>query len=400
MDLATHAAVPRLGDWCSLFFVPEQGGPIERRVAHADPSKVAWAKALIERYPLDTNANTGVAKVIRTGVTEYIPLVTTELIDDALRESTVDEAEIRPILDVLSLTSVITVPLRTRRGVVGAIQFVSAESGRRYGQDDLALAQAAAGRIAGALENLWLTDQHRTISATLQRSFLPPALPEIAGLGVAVRYCPAGAASEVGGDFYDLFEIGNRQWAVVIGDVCGTGPDAAATTVIARHTVRAAARHGQDHGAVLEWINEAVAHSGRYLFCTACYATVTSNDRGSFAFTSRAAGHPLPVVIRADGRAETLGAPGTLLGVFEEINTHLGSATLERGDVLYLYTDGITDQPPPHDLQHDALVELFRASARGSDAEGIADDVLGRLDELRPMEQRHDDIALIVLRVA
>lgn len=101
------------------------------------------------------------------------------------------------------------------------------------------------------------------------------------------------AMSAVGADFYDVFAIGERSWALVIGDVCGSGPDAAALTSIARHTVRAAARHGEGAADVMAWLNEAVGNSNRHLFCTACYATLTADDE-RWRLTSPAAGHPRP----------------------------------------------------------------------------------------------------------
>ena len=292
-------------------------------------------------------------------------------------------------------------PLESKRGVLGAMQFVSAESKRHYDESDLALAKAAAGRIADALDNMWLTDQQRHIAATLQAALLPPALPDIPGIDIAVRYWPAGAAVEVGGDFYDVFPLDDGRWAVVIGDVCGTGPNGAAVTGIARHTIRAAARHGQDHSGVLEWLNDALLHSNRGLFCTACYATLDRQNDGTWLLTTVSGGHPLPVVVRKDGRSEAIGQYGTLLGSFETIRNHPMQTTVAAGDTLMLFTDGITDVAPPHGLSDEAVGQLFAAAAaRTGDAEGIADAIQMGLSEHLPMEQRHDDVALVVLRIA
>ena len=241
MRSVTQAAVPELGDWCALHFLPVANEPPLIEVGHANPDKITWAHGLVERYPFDPAASFGTAAVIRTGEAEFIPEFTEQLVEQLLAESSIDSAEARQIIEALDLTSVITVPLETKRGVLGAMQFVSAESKRNYDESDLALAKAAAGRIADALDNMWLTDQQRHIAATLQASLLPPALPDIPGADIAVRYWPAGAAVEVGGDFYDVFPLNDTRWAVVIGDVCGTGPDGAAVTGIARHTIRAAA---------------------------------------------------------------------------------------------------------------------------------------------------------------
>ena len=398
MRAAAAAAVPKLGDWCSIHYVPEAGDAVELVVAHADPGKVAWADALAERFPHNPDGETGVAKVIRSGVTEFIEHIDDTLIDAALARSTVDPAEMREILDALGLTSVITVPLVTKRGVRGAMQFVSAESGRTYDQDDVALAEVAAGRIADALDNMWLTEQHQHIAATLQQALLPPRLPRIAGIDVAVRYWPAGIAVQAGGDFYDVFRTSPTAWSVLIGDVCGTGPDAAALTGIARHTVRAAARHDQDHLGVVEWLNEAMWLSDRDRFCTAVYATVEAR-LGVWHFAACTAGHPRPVLARSDGCAAVVGPPGSLLGVFEDIEVQVSEVPLAVGDVVVLYTDGITDLPPPHGQTEADVVDLVAQVATTGTAEEIAEAIHRSVTDRLPLAQRADDVALVVLRV-
>ncbi|MGZ7013193.1 MAG: SpoIIE family protein phosphatase [Acidimicrobiales bacterium] len=397
MRSAASAAVPKLGDWCSIHYVPEEGSEVEIVVAHSDPAKVAWADALARRFPYNPSGETGVPAVIRTGITEFIEYVSDDLIDDALERSTIDPTVVREILDELGLTSVITAPLVTKRGVRGAMQVVSAESGRIYDRDDVALAEVAAGRIADALDNMWLTEQHQRISATLQRALLPPRLPTIDGLDVAVRYWPAGVAVDAGGDFYDVFQTSPTSWSVLIGDVCGTGPDAAALTGITRHTVRAAARHGQDHRGVLDWLNQAMRLSDRDRFCTAVYATVEAVD-GRWRFTASSAGHPRPVVARGRS-AEVVGQPGTLLGVFEELNLHVIELDLGTDDVVVLYTDGITDLPPPHGRTEADVVDLVAEVAATGSAEEIAEAIHCSVTDRLPSAQRADDVALVVLRV-
>ena len=144
----------------------------------------------------------------------------------------------------------------------------------------MALAVAAAGRVAEALAATWLMEQHREIASTLQAALLPPRLPEIDGISLAVRYWPAGAVTIVGGDFYDVFPLGDERWAIVIGDVCGSGPNAAAVTAIARHTIRAAAMHGAAGADALEWTNLALHAGNRDLFCTAVFSTVERTADG------------------------------------------------------------------------------------------------------------------------
>jgi serine phosphatase RsbU (regulator of sigma subunit) len=397
MEQACAAAVPTLGDWCALVFLPEDGGPPLVASAHVDPAKEAYVDELLRRHPYDPEGATGIPAVIRAGTTAFVPRLTSEIIDDTIASSPLDITEATSILEHLEINSVIIVPMRTKRRVVGAMQLVSAESGRRYGAGDVDLAEAVAGRLGEALDATWMADQQRNIAATLQRALLPPELPAIPGLDVAARYWPAGA-SEVGGDFYDVFPLPDRRWALLIGDVCGTGPDAAALTSIARHTVRAAARHGVAPRETVEWLNEAVRQSHRNLPCTACYATLSEVDSGVWHLTSTAAGHPLPI-IATNERVTDLGTPGTLLGVFDDIVTTTANVDLRPGDVVVLYTDGITDLPPPYGITPSELADLIEALAAEANADDIADGIHRSLLDRVPDRRRQDDVALLVVRI-
>jgi serine phosphatase RsbU (regulator of sigma subunit) len=397
MDSAADAAVPKLGDWCAIHYLPENGHTPLVSVAHTDPAKVAWARIMLDRFPFDPDAPTGVAAAIRTGRTELIEEVDQAVIDEALAGLDIDADEALEVIAELRPTSVMTVPLVTKRGVLGAMQFLSAETGHRYDAEDIVLAEVAAGQIAKALDNIWLSEQSRHVSATLQRALLPPSLPSIEGIDVAVGYWPAGAGVEAGGDFYDIFQISSTAWSLVIGDVCGRGPDAAALTGIARHTARAAARHGQGHREVLEWINEAMQLSNRDRFCTAVYATLEEAE-GGWRFTSCAAGHPRPIVVRRDGTAALLGEPGTLLGVFPDITVQPATTELAPGDVVVLYTDGLTDLSPPHNRTEGDIVDLVRNLPR-TRADVIADAIKAFVSG-EVADEQMDDVALVVLRIA
>ncbi len=396
MHRVVAAAVPMLGDWCSLTFIPTDGGAPHVAVAHVDPAKVAWAEEIQRRHPYDPNAPAGVPAVIRSGEPELIPEITPQMLDDAMQRSPLGPDEVRAIVEALAMTSAIIVPLRTKHRVVGAMQFVTAESRRRYDDDDLALAEAVAGRLAEPLDNAWISDQQRHMSVTLQRSLLPPRLPDIPGIEAAVGYWPAGS-SEVGGDFYDVFAIDADSWAVVIGDACGTGPNSAALTSIARHTVRAAARHGYSHAEIIDWLNEAILKSDRDLFCTASFATITRDD-GRWALRVASAGHPLPILLTREG-AVTIGRPGTLLGVFDAVAVHAAEVDLAAGDVVVFYTDGLVDLPPPHGITPEELNEVIAPLRDEGDAEAIAAAIRAAYAARVPEDRRHDDVALVVLRV-
>lgn len=247
---------------------------------------------------------------------------------------------------------------------------------------------------------LWESHQRlASLAHTLQASLLPPHLPEIRGLDVAARYRSADDGLEVGGDFYDLFDIGEEGWGLVIGDVCGKGPEAAALTAVARHTVRAAAMREPRPSGVLLQLNDAVLHhDADERFCTAVYARVVPKPEGVDLSLS-CGGHPLPLVLRADASVETAGRPGTLLGLFEEPDLSDSDVELAPGDAVVLFTDGATEAKRRHVLLGEDRLRAIVSTCAGLRAEEVArrveDAVLTFHDEGTPK----DDLAIMVLRV-
>jgi len=290
--------------------------------------------------------------------------------------------------------------MKKRGRVLGAIQFVSSSSSRSYTADDVALAETVAGRVASSIENRRLHDEQREIAATLQRSLLPDRLPVVPGIDTAVRYWANGEATEVGGDFYDMFPLEEAgQFAVVLGDVCGTGPAAAALTGLARHTIRDSAWHHDAPDAVLASLNRAVRRSASSTFVTCVYATIGPTSDGTRRLTVACGGHPMPVLVDAEG-VVSLGRPGTLLGVLDDIDVHVTSVDLDAGDVVVFHTDGATDVAPPHDLDEEAWQTLVHEAARSAaTADAIAEHIQRSLEAVLPFEERNDDIALLVLAV-
>jgi len=388
----TCAAVPRLGDWCALHLLPADGGAVPAtEIAHVDPSMVTFARDLQERFPYDPHADVGVARVIRTGETEFYPDI-----DDAVLSHLDATDEERAIIDQLALRSSITVALHKRGRTFGAMQFVMSSSSRRYSEEDVALAEAVAGRIAASLDNRRLYDRQREIAHTLQSSLLPSALPSIEGIDVAVRYSAAGEGAEVGGDFYDLFQITDDQWAIVIGDACGTGAAAASLTGLARQSIRESAWHGDDPDHILFSLNRSILRSGADSFCTCVFAVLGLNGQ-ELNLSVACGGHPGPVLVR-DGQAMTLGEPGTLIGMLPTIEVTTTNTVLRSGDSLIFYTDGATDLPPPHGLKAEQMRELILDAVTAT-ADGTAQQIQQALDGILPFAARGDDLALLVIRV-
>ena len=390
-------AVPRVGDWCGIDLVEEDGSVRPVVVAHVDPSKVEWAKQMRDRYPPDPAQDQGVYRVLRTGESELYPEIPREL----LVESAQDEEHLR-LIDELGMSSAMIAPLTARGRTLGAITFVSAESGRRFDEDDLALAEDLAARCALAVDNARLFRERAHIAKTLQESLLPPELPQPPGLEVAARFHAAGEGYEVGGDFYDVFDTGNERWAAVIGDVCGKGPEAAAITALARYTLRATAMADDQPSRILATLNEAMLRQRTdRRFSTVLFASLDRRgDGASLRFAS--GGHPLPLLLRAGGGAAEVGTPGTLLGIVPDPDLTDEQVTLGPGDAVVLYTDGVTDAAAPERIHEPEELAAALGTGRYDTADSIAERLLqvalGSANGA-PAAAPRDDIAILVIKI-
>jgi serine phosphatase RsbU (regulator of sigma subunit) len=299
--------------------------------------------------------------------------------------------------DVRVAEGALAVTLRDRDQQLGELRVV-AEPGHVFSaRDEAILAQL--GQLASvAVVNAELYSRERRIATTLQRSLLPGTLPTVHGLSAAVRFCPAGDGIEVGGDFYDIFPA-RDDWAAVIGDVCGKGPEAASVTALARHTLRAAAAFEHRPSRVLSLLHRALRDQrGDGRFCTVAYAHLEVVPRG-VRMTLACGGHPLPLVVRADGTVEPVGKLGTLLGADLDTEPELNevSVDLEEGDALVLYTDGVTEvrRSRREVFGHADLAGLL-ATCAGLTPDAVAERVERAV--LTAAENRpRDDIAILVL---
>jgi PAS domain S-box-containing protein len=290
----------------------------------------------------------------------------------------------------------VIVPLRAR----GRVHGVLAAGFDRLDEEQgtLLLLEDLGRRAALALDNARLYEERDHIARTLQRSLLPAELPEIPGVDLAARYLAAGEGNEVGGDFYDCFATGDGGWALVIGDVCGKGAEAAAVTALARHTLRAAVLHDHRPVAVLGELNEALLRQGLdYRFCTVLYASLTPRD-GGLSVTVATGGHPLPLVLRSGGEVETAGSPGTLLGILQEPQISQETLELGPGDALVLFTDGVIEATPADRAAGPGRLAGFLAGFAGTGAAGIAEAVEREALAAHGGRPR-DDVAVVVARV-
>ncbi|HEU4540208.1 MAG TPA: GAF domain-containing SpoIIE family protein phosphatase [Jiangellaceae bacterium] len=256
-------------------------------------------------------------------------------------------------------------PVRTSDGHrIGAVSVMDTEP-RYAAASQLAMLHELAGLVTDQLElrraavtvieveqearNRLLAEAQRIsyIADTLQDTLTPSRLPDIQGLDLAFYYEPF-SSDDVGGDFFDVFPIDDKRWGIFVGDVVGKGVEAAAFTSLARYSVRTAAVVEPGPAEVLAAVNEAVRRDpagGEGMYCTIAYGDFAPR-RGSASWdaTIGLAGHPPPLAIR-HGSVETVTASGTIIGSFEDQKFSTTTITLEPGETILFYSDGMTDLP-------------------------------------------------------
>jgi PAS domain S-box-containing protein len=394
LSKVAHLAVPQMADWCAIYLTasPVPSEPVA--LAHVDPSKVKLAQDYYTKYPPDPNSTSGTLEVMRTGRSELVPQI-----PEGLIESMVTDPEQLKMVYELEIVSYMVVPLKARDRILGAITFVSSDPERLFGPHDLAFAEDVASRAALAIDNSSLYEQQMGVAQALQRSLLPPSLPDVPGIELATHYEPAVDGNEVGGDFYDAFPLGGNEWAIVIGDVCGKGAEAAAITGLARHTIRAVAMRESDPTKLLETLNEAMLRqpSGER-FATVALARLRLLDAGA-QIEVGCAGHPEPLLLRKSGKVEQLGEAGTVLGLFTGIEINPRSARLDPGDAVVFYTDGVTEARSDTRLFGQYRLTKALEESAGRSAQEIVDHLRISVESYRARASR-DDMAIIAIRVA
>jgi len=324
-------AVPEVADWCAVDLMDEDGDRDSVAVAHVDPARLELARELRGYEPERLDPDQGLGLVFRTGESLLYP----EIPDELLVEGAVDERHLE-LLRAVGFRSALVVPVRLGERILGALTLVTSDSGRVLDEFDQQLAEQVAARAAVAIENSRLYSQRSSIARTLQQSLLPEQLPEIPGYELASFYLPAMEGSLVGGDFYDVWPVGD-SWLVIIGDVTGKGVDAAALTSLVRHTMRTASEFLTSPAELLARVDATLKQRPTLSVCTALCVRL-SDDRATVAV----GGHPLPLYLTRD-RVTTLGEHGPLLGAFADVAWDDVTVEFEAGSTLLAYTDGITD---------------------------------------------------------
>jgi PAS domain S-box-containing protein len=392
----TRLLVPELADWCLLDVVEEDGSIKQLAAAHADPEKEDLLTRLREHRRFGEDDPGSTSEVLRTGKSVLLP----DLPDTTFYEQALGGGEHLDILLRLEPRSLMCVPLLARGRTIGAVTLASSRPERRYGEEDLALAEDLAYRCALAADNARLYRDRSEIASVLQRSLLPPHLPEIPGVEVGAEYLPVGEANEVGGDFYDVINTVEDGWVCSIGDVRGKGVEAASVTALARYTIRAVTMRDDRPSEVLAALNEAMLRQlPEDRFCSAaCLRLEPEDGLSGVGLEVSRAGHPAPLLVRPDAPVEEVGCSGRVLGVFDDAELGESSLRLMPGEALVLYTDGVTEaRSPDGDFFGEERLRHLLRSCSGHDAASIAARVKDVVLDFQEGDPR-DDLAVLVLR--
>ncbi|WP_424210775.1 PP2C family protein-serine/threonine phosphatase [Streptomyces sp. BI20] len=366
-------AVPAIADGCLIHLADAEGDP--RPHAHAHVS-VAAQNHLAEHVAADP----WLTALLRRALTGGHALT---LDGDRLAGGPLDDGRV---------THVSVNPLTARGRALGTLTFLYS---RRQPVASAHFLADLADRAALAIDSTLVHAERRRQVRMLQQHLLPSALPRVPGLAFSAEYRVADTSMEVGGDFYDVVESDGAT-ALVIGDVCGRGAEAAALTGLARHTLRTLLEDGTAPEAALARLNRSLTRSAATRFVTAVVAVLTPGPEGH-ELRVAGAGHPHPVLLRRDGTVRRLPAGGLLLGVAPDVRYEPLTEILRPGDTLYLYTDGLTEARSADGAFFEEVMDGALAAAGPGDPEGAAARLLAAAADYTAAG--NDDTAVLTVTV-
>lgn len=385
---AVRLLVKESADWAVIDVV--RGDEMHRAaVAGSDRSEGIAGVRLLEQ--VDPDKADLPWEILQTGN----PVIRTVLEDEQELGSTGDGAAVLPLLRAVSF---LCLPLRDGHGMLGALTLVRGEGRPGFSLSDLGVMEEIGEHLALALRAERSYQRWADVADAMQASLLPKKLPTMAGFDLATGYRAATQGTEVGGDFYDVFHAGGGL-RCVLGDVCGKGEEAAAATAIVRHGVRTISTWERDPAQVLRQVNQVMAvHGETSRFVTAVVADLMRTETGARVRLA-SAGHPRAIVARADGTVHSANGGGLPLGVFDDVRPHTEELELGVGDLLLLYSDGVTDARTDRGplFGDDGLVEsLARCHGQpaGAVLKAVEDDI-----HAHAKGWSHDDVALLAVRV-
>lgn len=296
--------------------------------------------------------------------------------------------------------SVLITPLPGHGVPAGVLMLLRSTERSAFSEAEEAFARVFAARAGAAVSAARLYAEQSAISRTLMRDLLPPDLRPVHGVEFAGGYIAAGAGELIGGDFYDVHpgQTPEDETLAVLGDVCGKGLEAAALTGKIRNTVQALRPMGHDHQKLLGLLNESLLRSDHIRFATLALASVAR--RGNHVdLRVTSAGHPPPLIARADGSVDEADTRGTLIGALPQVTSSTAHVRLKPGEVCLLFSDGIVEAkggPLGTELFGEERLSRALAECFGMVAEAVVERVQ-MLASQWVGRGPHDDMAVVAI---
>lgn len=251
-----------------------------------------------------------------------------------------DERVNPELMKRFGIRSLLAVPLLVRNDVIGALCFCNHSAPVAFNEAQIDFANKLAASVSLALENARLYEAERNIADTLQEALT--TVPErIAGVIYSYLYRSATEVAKIGGDFYDIFEIEHGKIGIVIGDVSGSGIEAAALTAVVKNTIKAHAYENGTPASVMAKTNDLIVRVTPASIFVTVFFGVLETDTGKLTYCS--AGHPPAIVKRREAGVELLTEQSPMIGAFSGLSYQDGKEILKEGDILILYTDGVIE---------------------------------------------------------
>jgi len=328
--------VPEVADWCQIDLRTDDGRIRTVATAHRDAAKDALAKQFVGRIHLDPQGEHGVAYVMRTGTSQLFPVVPKEILEPAI-----NNAEEARVYEELGIHSALAVPLSAEGETLGVLGVVYGSSLREYSNDDLLMLEELGRRAGLAIHKARRFEREHRVAELFQEASLPAHLPDVPGLTLDAFYAPGRIEAQVGGDWYDALRLADGRVVVSIGDVAGSGVQAAVTMGNMRQIIRGIAQVHADPALMLDAADRALRLEYPDKFVTAFVGVF---DPIASTFTYASAGQPPPLLRGPDGTVEALAETGLPLGLRANAG-NAGSTTIDLlpGSHLLLYTDGLTE---------------------------------------------------------
>ena len=290
--------------------------------------------------------------------------------------------------------SMCALPLVAGDQCLGTLR-LSFSRARLFDEDERSFALSIAAQTAQALDRALLYQEQAETARRLQRTLLPPELPDVPGAQLASHYDSA-APLQVGGDFYDLIGAGNA-WTVVMGDVRGKGVDAARLSAMARHTARSGALSGLSPAEILSLLNDAfLTDQSPETFCTAVCGRVSLDDDHAILELA-SGGHPEPAVARAAGDVAFIPSQGMLIGAFPDVEYDTVRTVLHPGDCVLFYTDGVSEARQDGAFFGRRGIEQQLAATAGAPADAVVRQLHAAVEAFQTAQR--DDMALLAFRL-